>query len=251
MRTYGIIGNPLSHSGSKSYFEKKFREENLEDCRYENYPLHDISELPDLISRELTLCGLNVTFPHKESVLRYIDRLDPLAAQIGAVNVLKINRIGGKVMVEGYNTDMPAFRDTLQPLLKKHHKRALILGSGGASRAVALALKALGINYSIVSRSPKPNQLSYSMLDNSVIRNHPLIINTTPVGMFPDTESFPSIPYEAVTSDHLLYDLVYNPEETVFLQKGRMAGATVQNGLEMLYRQAEMGWGIWNLGFRI
>ena len=245
MRTYGIIGTPLSHSRSKSYFEKKFREENLEDCRYENYPLHDISELAGLISRESTLRGLNVTIPYKESVLRHIDRPDPLAAEIGAVNVLKINRIGGKVIVEGYNTDMPAFRDTLQPLLKEHHQRAMVLGSGGASRAVAFALKALGIKYSIVSRSPKPNQLSYSMLDKSVIQNHPLIINATPVGMFPDISRFPKIPYDAITGDHFLYDLVYNPKETVFLSKGTAQGATVKNGLEMLYRQAEMGWEMW------
>ena len=245
MRTYGIIGTPLSHSRSKSYFEKKFREENLEDCRYENYPLHDISELPGLISRESSLSGLNVTIPYKESVLRYIDRPDPLAVEIGAVNVLKINRIGVKVIVEGYNTDMPAFRDTLQPLLKEHHQRAMVLGSGGASRAVAFALKALGIKYSIVSRSPKPNQLSYSMLDKSVIQNHPLIINATPVGMFPDISRFPKIPYDAITGDHLLYDLVYNPQETVFLIKGSAQGAAVKNGLEMLYRQAEMGWEMW------
>ncbi|MFO7613241.1 MAG: shikimate dehydrogenase [Bacteroidales bacterium] len=245
MRTYGIIGTPLSHSLSKSYFEKKFREENLEDCRYENYPLHDISELPGLIKRESTLCGLNVTVPYKEPVLRYVDRLNPLAAEIGAVNVLKINRMKGEVMVEGHNTDMPAFRDTLQPLLKRHHQRALVLGAGGASRAVGFALKTLGINYSIVSRSPKANQLSYSMLDKSVIRNHPLIINTSPVGMFPDTVSFPEIPYDAVTGDHFLYDLVYNPQETVFLSKGAARGAMVKNGLEMLYRQAELGWEMW------
>ncbi|MBW6459021.1 MAG: shikimate dehydrogenase [Bacteroidales bacterium] len=249
MRTYGIIGNPLSHSRSKTYFEKKFREENLEDCRYENYPLHDISELPGLISRESTLRGINVTIPYKESVLRYINRPDPVASEIGAANVLKINRDGGKVFIEGYNTDMPAFRDTLQPMLKRDHQRALVLGSGGASRAVVFALKALGIDYSIVSRSPQPNQLSYAMLNYEVIQSHPVIINATPVGMFPDTARFPEIPYDAITGDHLLYDLVYNPQETIFLRKGATRGAMVKNGLEMLNRQAEMGWEIWNYFF--
>lgn len=246
MRTYGIIGKPLSHSWSKSYFEKKFGDEHLENCRYENYLLHDISELPGLIKHEATLFGLHVTIPYKEEVRRYIDRLDPVAAQIGAVNVLNINRQGEEVLVEGYNTDMPAFRDTFKPLLKRHHQRALVLGSGGASRAVVYTLRELGMDFTVVSRYPGQYEtISYYEVDQEVIKNHQVIVNATPVGMFPDKHGLPQIPYDSLSSNHLLYDLIYNPFETEFLRKGASAGSIVKNGQQMFHRQAELSWAIW------
>lgn len=245
MRIFGLIGKSLEHSRSKAYFDHKFRENNMPDCRYENFPLQEISGLKDLIQREEFLVGLNVTIPYKTDVIPYLDRLDPVSEQIRAVNAIKIIRDGSSVITEGFNTDAPAFSETVRPLLKPYHRRALILGNGGAAKAVAWALQKLNAGFSIVSRHPGQSDFTYEELDEEIIRNHQVIINATPSGMFPGIDEFPDIPYEAVSRDHILYDLVYNPEMTVFLKKGMLSGATIKNGLEMLHLQAEMSWGVW------
>lgn len=243
MRRFGLIGKKLGHSFSKRYFTEKFARLGIADAVYELYELPEISDLPDLLANEPELVGLNVTVPYKEAVIPYLDSLDESAAKIGAVNTIKL--ANGKTT--GYNTDFIGFRDTLRnflPAIPGH--RALVLGTGGAAKAVWAALDALGIPYTCVSRTPAPNQLSYTSITPEVLQRYTLLINTTPLGMAPDTESTLSIPYEALTQKHYLYDLVYNPEETVFLRKGREAGAHTLNGLPMLHAQAEAAWQIWN-----
>lgn len=242
---YGLVGKRLEHSWSKSYFERKFREENITGCRYDNFQIRDIAGIKPLIDYNHSLSGFNVTIPFKEQILPYLDKTDPVAEETGSVNAVRIVRQGTKVLLEGFNTDAPAFLQTLQPLIQGRGQRALILGTGGAGKAVQYAIKKLGISAMMVSRYPDQGEITYDQLTAAITRDHQIIVNATPLGMFPDTGSFPSIPYEAITSDHLLYDLVYNPEETIFLQKGRMAGARVKNGLEMLHLQAEMSWKIW------
>ena len=258
MKKYGLIGFPLTHSFSQHYFTDKFRKEGYEDCEYKAFPLPNLSDLPELIKANPDLCGLNVTVPHKIGVLYYLDKLDPAAKEIDAVNCIKIVNqhpveafFSGelsslKVRLEGYNTDAYGFEMSLKPLLQKHHHKALILGAGGAARAVAYVLHKLGVSYTHVSRRSIKKQLSYQQLSKDIIRDNLLIINTTPVGTFPHIEAFPEIPYEFLTSRHLLYDLVYNPVETVFLIRGKEYGVTVKNGLEMLHLQAEKTWEIWN-----
>ena len=258
MKKFGLIGYPLTHSFSKKYFTEKFEKEGFEDCVYEAFPLPNLSDLPELIKANPDLCGLNVTVPHKIGVLFYLDKIDPAAKAIDAVNCIKIVNqhpveafFSGelstlKVRLEGFNTDAYGFETSLKPLLKRHHTKALILGAGGAARAVAYVLHKLGISYTHVSRRSIKKQLSYQQLTGDVIKDNLLIINTTPVGTSPHTEASPEIPYEFVTSKHLLYDLVYNPEETVFLRRGKEQGAAVKNGLEMLHLQAEKAWEIWN-----
>lgn len=243
MRKFGLIGKTLGHSFSKRYFTQKFAREGIADAAYELYELPDISRLPALLAKEPDLVGLNVTVPYKEAVIPYLDGLDESAAKIGAVNTVK--RINGKAT--GYNTDFVGFRDTLTsflPAIPGHS--ALVLGTGGAAKAVWAALDALGIPYACVSRNPASDQLSYTSITPEVLRACTLLINTTPLGMAPDTGSAPAIPYEALTSSHFLYDLVYNPEETVFLRKGLAVGAHTLNGLPMLHKQAEAAWQIWN-----
>jgi shikimate dehydrogenase len=246
MRTFGLIGKSLGHSWSKFYFEQKFIRENLDDCLYLNFPLSDLQGLYDLISKDLSVSGLNVTIPYKLAVIDYLDELDPAAKAIGAVNCLEINRTVNHLSVKGYNTDMTAFRDTLKPLLDDSCRKALVLGTGGAARAVSFALQDLNIDYSFVSRGKKEGFLTYAELDESIIKGHPLIINSTPAGMFPDLGQSPSLPYKYLTNAHLLYDLIYNPAETLFLRKGAESGAKTKNGLEMLQLQAELSWRIWN-----
>jgi shikimate dehydrogenase len=242
MRRFGLIGKKLGHSFSKRYFTEKFVREGIADAVYELYELPEISELPYLLVREPELEGLNVTVPYKEAVIPYLDTLDESAANIGAVNTIKL--VQGKAI--GYNTDFIGFRDTLLdflPAIPGHS--ALVLGTGGAAKAVWAALAALAIPYTSVSRDPAPNQLSYASITPEVLQHYALIINTTPLGMAPNAESAPAIPYEALTPGHYLYDLVYNPAETVFLRKGREAGAHTLNGLPMLHAQAEAAWQIW------
>jgi shikimate dehydrogenase len=246
MRNFGLIGKSLLHSRSKEYFLQKFFREHLTDCIYENYPLDDLENLRELILNDPNLCGLNVTTPYKTEIIQYLDEIDPDAKAIGAVNCIKISRNGNIVNLTGYNTDAAAFRETLKPLLSEEHKKALVLGTGGAARAVCHALNELQIGYTLVSRKEKPGALIYNDLIDRIIEEHQLIVNATPLGMFPDENQYPSLPYNALTSKHLLYDLIYNPEETIFIRKGKAAGAQVKNGLEMLYLQAELGWYIWN-----
>ncbi|NOY38171.1 MAG: shikimate dehydrogenase [Chlorobi bacterium] len=244
MKKFGLIGYPLTHSFSEKYFAGKFRRESIKDCVYQNYPIKNIRELPGLIADEPGLAGLNVTIPYKEAVLPFLDHVSGEAAEIGAVNTVRIRE--GKT--EGFNTDVYGFTKALEPCLKPHHSKALVLGSGGASKAVCFAFNRMGLDYSIVSRHPQKGvgMLGYEDLTGGLILQYTLIINTTPLGMFPDTDTFPPIPYDALTPQHLLFDLVYNPEETLFMKKGKAQGAAVFNGLEMLKLQAERSWEIWN-----
>ncbi|PSL47446.1 shikimate dehydrogenase [Chitinophaga niastensis] len=242
MKIYGLIGYPLSHSFSKGFFAQKFEKENITGCLYENFPLPGIADFPLLLQQQPQLNGLNVTIPYKEVVIPFLDELSKAAAQIGAVNCIRF-KDGKKT---GYNTDVIGFTKSLQPLLQPHHNRALVLGTGGAAKAVMYALQELAIPYTVVSRQTANGAVSYDSLDQTVIEQHTLIINTTPLGMYPKVDTLPEIPYQYLSSRHLLYDLVYNPAETLFLQRGAAQGATIKNGHEMLILQAEASWEIWN-----
>ena len=237
MKRYGLIGHPLGHSFSKDYFTEKFRREGL-DCEYENY------DLPSL--RIPKLCGFNVTIPYKETILPYLDELDPVAAEVGAVNTVKVLDDGKMI---GYNTDVIGVETTLPYVETPYYDvstMAIILGTGGASKAVQYVLRKNNIPYKTVSRSKEKGDLTYQDLTPEIIQSHLLIINATPVGMAPNINEAPIIPYEAITPNHTLFDLIYNPEETQFLHYGREHGATTINGLAMLHAQAEASWNIWN-----
>lgn len=243
MRKFGLIGYPLSHSFSKKYFEDKFIREQIEDCSYELYPLASIDEFPGLILRVGEgLLGLNVTIPYKQSVIPYLDQLDEAAAAIGAVNTIHFSTLGTK----GYNTDAIGFEASLNEQMDRPVSRAIILGNGGASKAVQYVLKKLGIDFQLISRKGGSGSIGYSEVTDEVIRSSQLIINTTPLGMYPDISALPPIPYEALGPEHLLYDLIYNPPRTVFLAQGEEKSCKTVNGLDMLYRQAEASWQIWN-----
>jgi shikimate dehydrogenase len=246
MRKFGLIGFPLGHSFSKNYFTEKFAREAIEDAVYDNYPIENIELFPDLIRETEGLTGLNVTIPHKTNVIRFLDETDNDATIAGAVNVIKIVREAGGKKLKGYNTDIFGFRESLLPCLKNETYRALILGTGGSSLAVRFVLASLGINYINVSRNPSEVNIAYRDLTDELIRENNLIINTTPLGMFPEIDSCPDINYNALTDRHILYDLVYNPGMTKFLMKGKERGCTVTGGLKMLHLQAERSWSIWN-----
>ena len=247
MRKFGLIGYPLGHSFSKGYFENKFKAENINDCTYENFPLEKIEKLRDLIFRIPDLTGLNVTIPYKEQVMSFIDELDPEADRVGAVNTIRIYRSANEYHLKGYNTDIIGFEKPLTDVLKPIHNAALVLGTGGASKAVVYVLKKQGINYQYVSRVPKnASILSYSDLTPEIISSCKIIINTSPSGMYPHIDNCPQIPYNTIGPDHILYDLIYNPEMTLFLKRGKEKKATLINGLPMLYGQAEESWKIWN-----
>ena len=245
MNCYGLTGFPLIHSFSKKYFEKKFQIERTKDCSYDLFPLENIQDLAKLIEEVKCLKGLNVTIPHKKAVIRLLDEIDEEAELTGAVNCIKIYRKNNKTILKGFNTDVPAFVISLVPFLEEQHTSALVLGTGGASAAVCRGLEVLNIPFIRVSRNPSENDISYEILDRDIIESHKLIINTSPLGMFPADKTFPPVPYQHLTPGHLLYDLVYNPELTLFLEKGSKAGAKIKNGLEMLYLQAELSWNIW------
>ncbi|SKB63664.1 shikimate dehydrogenase [Parapedobacter luteus] len=248
MKKFGLIGFPLSHSFSKKYYDAKIAREQLAGVGYELYPISSIEAFPRLLRDEPMLMGINVTIPYKIAVMDYVDRLSAEAEAIAAVNCIRIERPEeGKPLLTGYNTDVYGFMESLKPLLQPGHDRALVLGNGGAAKAVVYALAQLGISYSIVSRSPLPGQYTYAQLDAAVLADHPLIINTTPLGTYPATGNYPDIPYACLGPGHLLYDLIYNPAETEFLKRGRAQGAATKNGLEMLERQAERNWDIWNM----
>jgi len=240
-KRYGLIGKNISYSFSKGYFTKKFLESGLQGHTYENFDLPNSSELENLLKNN-HLNGLNVTIPYKEAVIPYLDDLDATAAEIGAVNTIKF--IGDKRI--GFNTDAHGFQMSLSPLLNNEHDKALILGTGGASKAIAYVLDRCGIRYTFVSRNPERNQLGYHELDASLIHDNTLIINCTPLGTHPNIAQKPVIPYTGITPGHILYDLIYNPEKTAFLKAGEAQGAIVKNGLEMLQLQAEKAWEIWN-----
>lgn len=245
MKKYGLIGYPLSHSFSKKHFGEKFVNEQIADCEYELYPIENISSFPELIADE-EIVGINVTIPHKVGVMAYINDLDEAAAEIGAVNCIDIRRENGKAILKGYNTDAYGFETSLRPFLKEHHTKALIFGDGGAAKAIKYVLGKLGISFVIVTRKPAEGTILYDAVDAKMMEEYTLLINTTPLGMSPNVDSCPQIPYESMTEKHLAYDLVYNPEVTKFLERSAASGAAIKNGLEMLYLQAERSWHIWN-----
>lgn len=241
MRQYGLIGKSLSHSFSKTYFEQKFIKQGIIDTNYSLFELSEIADFKDLIDKKL-FSGLNVTIPYKEAIIPFLDQLDEEAKAIGAVNTIQFTASG----LKGFNTDLIGFRNSIKPFLENIHTRALILGTGGASKAVAYALEQLGIKILYVSRTPKnENQISYADVNQFVMKHHLLIINTSPIGTYPNINDAPKIPYEYLTEQHFLYDLVYNPSETAFLKKAIAAGAIAVNGEQMLKIQAEEAWKIW------
>jgi shikimate dehydrogenase len=247
MKTYGLIGYPLGHSFSKDFFNRKFKSEQI-DAEYLNFQIDNVKGLKNVLKDNPLLCGLNVTLPYKTQVIPLLDELDQDARLIGAVNVIKFIRGRfNKLKLKGYNSDITGFKDSIEPLLDKEiHTHALILGTGGASKAVYHGLKQFGIEVQFVSRTPEKDCITYSDITPEKLETYTVIINATPLGMYPHVEECPDIPYERLTSRHLLYDLLYNPDETLFMRKGKANGATVKNGLEMLLIQAYVSWEIWN-----
>ena len=245
MKKYGLLGYPLGHSFSRNYFNQKFEAERI-DAEYLNFEIPEIKEIKNVIKENPELNGLNVTIPYKEQVIPYLDDLDEDARLIGAVNVIKFSKgLFGKVKLKGYNSDIIGFKQSIEPLLKEHHRKALILGTGGASKAVFQGLKQLGVASTFVSRKAKEYCITYEEITPKLMEQYTVIVNTTPLGMYPNVNACPDIPYDLLTSDHLLYDLLYNPEETLFMRKGKEKGAVVKNGLEMLLLQAFAAWEIW------
>ena len=245
----GLIGYPLGHSFSKSYYNSKFEKEAIEGVHYDLYPLENMAAFHSLYNSDEAFRGFNVTIPHKQNVLSLLSELSPEASQIGAVNCITIERNNGIAYLKGYNTDVYGFQKSLEPLLKPYHKKALVLGNGGAAKAVLFALKDLNIDYTIVSRSKDNGDLTYDELTQEIIDTHNVIINCSPIGTYPNVDECPHIPYEFISEQHLLYDLIYNPEETLFLKKGKEKGAHTKNGYEMLVLQAEKNWEIWKNNF--
>ncbi len=245
MALYGLIGYPLEHSFSVPYFTRKFKEENI-DAEYRNFPLEDISEFENIVKTEPDLAGLNVTVPYKQKIIPYLDALSSTARMIRAVNTICFCRLEGRLALIGHNTDVMGFEQALKEHIRPHHTSALVLGTGGSSKAVTFVLEEMGIACQRVSRTSGEERITYEQLDEGLIKKTQLIINTTPLGMHPDLKSFPDIPYGAISSDHLLYDLVYNPEKTMFLTRGEERGATIVNGYKMLVYQAEGSWERWN-----
>ena len=244
MQKYGLIGYPLGHSFSKNYFNQKFESENI-DATYLNFEIPNIKDLKTVLKDNPELNGLNVTIPYKEQVIPYLDDLDEDARLIGAVNVIKFTKgIFGKKL-KGYNSDIIGFKRSIEPLLNETHRKALILGTGGASKAVFQGLRQLGVGATLVSRKPKEHCITYEEITPKTMQQDTVIVNTTPLGMYPNINACPDIPYDLLTPDHLLYDLLYNPDETLFMKKGKEKGAVVKNGLEMLLLQAFAAWEIW------
>lgn len=241
MDKYGIIGNPLGHSFSKGFFTEKFAKEGI-DAQYLNFQIPEIGKLTDVLKENPELRGINVTLPYKTEVIPFLDELSDEAREIGAVNVVQI-RNGH---LKGFNSDIIGFTRSIQPLLKPHHKKALILGTGGASRAIRVGLTRLGLEWKYVSRTPREGMITYNDITAETLKEYEVIVNCSPVGMFPKVDECPAIPYEFLTADNLLYDLVYNPEDTLFLKRGREQGARGKNGLEMLHLQAITSWEFWN-----
>ncbi len=244
MEKYGLLGYPLKHSFSITYFNEKFQSENI-DAEYVNFEVSQISDIVKVVSENPDLKGLNVTIPYKEQVIPYLDEVDKAAAAIGAVNVIKIVRNKNKTRLIGYNTDVIGFTQSIRPHLADHHKKALILGTGGSSKAVKYGLQQLGIESVNITRTPKTGMLTYEQLTPEIMEKYTVIVNCTPVGMYPKVDDCPDIPYNLLTSTHLLYDLLYNPNTTLFMKKGEAQGAITINGLEMLLLQGFAGWEIW------
>ena len=241
MNTYALVGKNIAYSFSRNYFKEKFKREGITDSQYINFDIQGLEQLPELLLTTPNVKGLNVTIPYKREIIPFLQTIDPTAEAIGAVNTVKITPQG----LIGFNTDCYGFTESLRPLLQPHHTQALILGTGGASAAVAYALKQLGIAYRFVSRTPREGQLSYNQLTQEILQTHQLIINCTPLGTYPTVDEYTPIPYQYITSAHLLYDLIYNPPQTAFLAQGVQRGATTTNGQRMLELQAEKSWELW------
>ena len=244
MDKYGLIGYPLGHSFSISYFNEKFKNEGI-DAVYENFEIPSIENFLEVVETNPNLRGLNVTIPYKQKVMSYLDYISPEARSIGAVNVIRIERKGTKTVLKGYNSDVIGFTQSIEPLLESHHKKALVLGTGGSSKAIAYGLHSLGVETVFVSRYERPGTIQYDKLTPEDVKEYNVIVNCTPCGMYPHTDECPLLPYEAMDSHNILYDLIYNPDKTLFMRKGAAQGATVKNGLEMLLLQAFASWEFW------
>jgi len=248
MKTFGLIGYRLGYSFSAGYFTEKFKKLDMTDSEYVNFELDAIEDFQSIFSSDKNIAGLNCTIPYKQGVMRFLDEIDSEAAAVGAVNTIKVVDDKGSIKLIGYNTDVPGFKNALKPMLSDSHKKALILGTGGASKAIKHVLNQLGISYisASIEDALEENEVRYEDLTEEIIAEYTIIINATPLGTFPNVDQCPNIPYQAITSKHVLFDLVYNPEVSLFLQKGNNKGAKIKNGLEMLHGQAEAAWNIWN-----
>lgn len=244
MKQFGLIGFPLGHSFSKKYFSAKFEKEDI-DAEFQLFEIDNIAKF-DVLKQIVDLCGTSITIPYKEQIIAYLDELDETAANIGAVNVIKFIRRNNTLVLKGYNSDVIGFKESIQPFIKENHKKALILGTGGASKAINFGLKKMGIETLFVSRTPKDGMISYQELTPEIMAEYLIVVNASPVGTFPHIDECPDIPYETLSPEHLLFDVVYNPAETLFLKKGKERGAATLNGAEMLVKQAEAAWQIWN-----
>lgn len=245
MDTYGLIGYPLEHSFSISYFNQKFADEGI-DAQYENFEIKSIESLMEVLDSRPNLKGLNVTIPYKEKVISYLDSMSPEATAIGAVNVIKVIHEDNQIHLKGFNSDVIGFTKSIEPMLERGHRKALILGTGGASKAVNYGLKSLGLETIFVSRYQRPGTIQYKDVTPDVIKEYNVVVNCTPCGMYPNVDECPALPYEAMDSHTVLYDLIYNPDETLFMKKGAEHGANTKNGLEMLLLQAFASWEFWN-----
>ena len=245
MDKYGLIGYPLGHSFSISFHNQRFADEGI-NAKYLNFEIPSIDDLPAVLGSNPELKGLNVTIPYKERVIPFLDYVSPEARAIGAVNVIRVVHEGKKISLRGYNSDVIGFTQSIEPMLEPYHKKALILGTGGASKAIAFGLKSLGLDSVFVSRYERPNTIQYERITPEVVKEYNVIVNCTPLGMFPKTEECPLLPYEAMDERNILYDLIYNPDETLFMRRGAEHGAAVKNGLEMLLLQAFASWDFWN-----
>jgi shikimate dehydrogenase len=244
MDKYGLIGYPLEHSFSISYFNEKFENEGI-DAQYVNFEIPDIKDLPEILDSSPNLKGFNVTIPYKEKVIGYLDAISPEAKAIGAVNVVKVTHKGKQIYLKGYNSDVIGFTKSIEPMLETSHKKALVLGTGGASKAINYSLKSLGLETLLVSRSKNVGAIQYQDITDKMMDEYRVIVNCTPCGMYPHVDECPDLPYNAMDEHTLLYDLIYNPDETLFMQKGKARGATIKNGLEMLLLQAFASWDFW------
>lgn len=248
MKTYGLIGHRLGYSFSRNFFTEKFAKENLTEHEYVNFELDSIDEFPGIFEKGKDICGLNCTIPYKQQLMKFLDEIDAEAGRVGAVNTIKITYQEGKRKLKGFNTDIYGFENSLRPMLEAKHKKALILGTGGASKAIKYILEKLGISYVSASVEDElfENEIRYNQITCELLKEYLIIVHATPVGTFPNVDKCPDIPYEGITSDHVLFDLVYNPDETLFLKMGKAQGAKTKNGLEMLHLQAVRAWEIWN-----
>lgn len=248
MKTYGLIGYRLGYSFSKGFFTEKFEKENLAEHEYVNFELDSIDEFPGIFKANDHIAGLNCTIPYKQQIMPFLDEIDEEAAKVGAINTVKIIRNGDQLKLKGYNTDIYGFENSLKPMLNEKHKKALILGTGGASKAIKYILEKLGLDYvsASIEEQLNENEIRYEQIDEALLQDYLVVINATPLGTHPNVDACANIPYEHLTADHVLFDLVYNPEETLFMKKGKEQGAAVKNGLEMLHGQAIKAWEIWN-----